>query len=108
MSDRFNTASGKTRLGNRDFGISEPRMTVSHRLRDVGLTAHSPAAKALISKKNQKSRLALDNEHGIWSDDEWSQVFVSDESKFYLLKISNSCRGRIKVLTSIPLRTCGK
>ena len=51
-------------------------MTVSRRLRDR-LTAHSPAAKTLISKKKQKSRLAFIKQHVIWSDDEWSQVFLT-------------------------------
>ena len=76
MSDRFNTASGIARQANRDFGMGVSRMTVSRRLRDVGLTAH--AAEPLISKKNQKSKLAFANKHVIWSDDEWLRVFFSD------------------------------
>ena len=66
------------------MGVS--RMTVSRRLHEVGLDAQSPATKPLISKKNQKSRLAFANKHVIWNDDEWLRLFFSnDESKLNLV-----------------------
>ena len=85
ISDRFNTASGIAREVNSDSGMDVSRMTVSRRLHEVGLDAHSPATKPPISKKNQKSRLAFANKHVIWNDDEWLRVFFSDESKFNLV-----------------------
>ena len=60
------------------------RKTVSRKLTSVGLIARVPAAKPLISKKNQKARLNFAAEH-VWSEEQWSQVHFSDESKFNVL-----------------------
>ena len=40
--------------------------------------------KPFISRKNQKARLTFAEEHIVWSEEKWSRVHFSDESKFNL------------------------
>lgn len=82
MKDRFETAASICREFNRNTGKSISRDTVSRRLNEAGLKSWVPLCKPLISKKNQKLRLAFANQHCLWSEDRWNVVFFSDESKF--------------------------
>lgn len=58
--------------------------TVQRRLRAMGLFGRKPVRKPLISKKNRKNRLAFAREHISWTNQKWSCVLFSDESKFNL------------------------
>ncbi|KAI5609036.1 hypothetical protein C0J50_6038, partial [Silurus asotus] len=49
-----------------------------------GLKAHSAVTKPLISRKNQKARLSFVEEHVVWTKENCSKVYFSDESKFNL------------------------
>lgn len=40
--------------------------------------------KPLISRKYQKARLTIAEEHAVWTDENWCKVHFSDESKFNL------------------------
>ncbi|PIC37922.1 hypothetical protein B9Z55_010100 [Caenorhabditis nigoni] len=67
--------------------VGGPKVTVQlvrRRLRDVGLRAHRPVSKPLISAKNRYLRMKFAKEHKDWDIDQWKQVLWSDESKFML------------------------
>lgn len=85
LRNRFETAAGIARKMRSSHGVRVSRFTVSRRLVKVGLKARVPVAKPLISKKNQKARLQFAQEHVIWSEDQWSMVHFSDESKFNVI-----------------------
>ncbi len=40
--------------------------------------------KPFFSRKNQKARLTFAEEHAVWTEENWSKVHFSDESKFNL------------------------
>lgn len=56
--------------------------TIRRRLIAAKLFSRRPAKKPLISKKNQKRRLAFAKKHLHWTFDDWKKVLFSDESKF--------------------------
>ena len=82
MKDRFETAASISREFSKTSGKSISRDSVSRRLKDRGLYAMVPLSKPLVSKKNQKTRLAFAAKHVVWSEEQWNQVWFSDESKF--------------------------
>lgn len=69
----------------RDENLADvSRITVSRRLRDVGLFGRIGVKKPLISKKNQRARLQFAENHKDWTVQDWKKVLFSDESKFKL------------------------
>ncbi len=82
MKDRFQTAASIARQFSQQSGKPISRDTVHRRLKAVDLNAMRPLRKPLISKKNQKLRLAFANQHVVWTEAQWESVFFSDESKF--------------------------
>ena len=80
LKDRFNTATGISKQVKDVIGVS--RQTVSRRLHEIGLFARCPRKKPLISKKNQRARLAFANRHVLWPKYDWTRIFFSDKSKF--------------------------
>ncbi len=60
------------------------RQTVSRHLREVELKAHTAVSKPLISRKNKKARQTYAEERVVWTEENWSKVHFSDESKFHL------------------------
>ena len=83
--DRFKSAAEISRELNASYNCDVSRKTVSRRLVSAGFNARVPASKPLISKKNQKARLKFSIEHVVWTEDQWSSVHFSDESKFNVL-----------------------
>ena len=49
---------------------------------DLGLVAHKPCKKPLLSKKNIKDRLNFCKKYKHWSKEDWRRVMFSDESTF--------------------------
>ncbi|KAL0150600.1 hypothetical protein M9458_054101 [Cirrhinus mrigala] len=84
MGSRFHTAAGIAHQFSAEQGKDLSHHTVSRRLRAFGLKAHSAVTKPLISRKNQKARLSFAEEHVVWTEENWSKVHFSDESKFNL------------------------
>lgn len=85
LKDRFKTAAEISRELGSTSDCRVSRQTVSRRLDEVGLHARVPAKKPLISKKNQKARFRFANEHVVWTEEKWSQVHFSDESKYNVI-----------------------
>ena len=85
MVDRFKTAAEIAREVKLEQDQTVSRSTVTRRLKRVGLEARAPASKPLISKKNQKLRLQFAQAHIIWTEEQWSRVHFSDESKFNVI-----------------------
>lgn len=85
LKDRFKSAAEISRELSESYECHVSRKTVSRRLIRAGLNARVPASKPLISKKNQKARLNFSIEHAVWTEDQWSRVHFSDESKFNVL-----------------------
>ena len=84
MGNRFNTAAGIAHQISAEQGKDLSWHTMSCRLRQFGLKAHSAMTKPLISRKYKKARLAFDKEHVVWTEESWPRVHFSDESKFNL------------------------
>ena len=57
--------------------------TVSRVLTAEGLNARHARKKPLLSKKNQKARLAWAKEHKSWTLDDWQKVIWSDEASIH-------------------------
>lgn len=85
LKDRFNTAAKISRELKQRSIVQASRQTVTRRLHASGLQSRVPARKPLISKKNQKLRLAFAQEHVVWTTENWSRVHFSDESKFNVI-----------------------
>ena len=83
--DRFNTAAKIAREVKLEQDKTVSRSTVTRRLQQVGLEARVPVSKPLISKKNQKLRLHFAQAHVVWTEEQWSRVHFSDESKFNVI-----------------------
>jgi hypothetical protein len=60
--------------------------TVRRRLRRVGLKAHRPRAKPLLTPEQKKRRLEWAEKHEHWTAADWSRVVWSDESAVQLFK----------------------
>lgn len=84
LKDRFQTAASIARKVGTSHDIEVSRKTVSRRLNEIGLFARSPVKKPLISNKNKKLRLSFAQTHVLWTEEQWQNVFFSDESKFNL------------------------
>lgn len=71
----------------RDENLADvSRITVSRRLRNVGLFGRIGVKKPLITKKNQIARLQFAENHRHWTVQDWKKVLFSDESKFKLFE----------------------
>jgi hypothetical protein len=73
--DVLNEISNQT---NVNIGVH----TVRRRLNEFGLMGRVARKKPLISKKNKKERFTFAIEHLNWTQEQWSKVAFSDESKF--------------------------
>ena len=82
LNDRFKSAASIARDFSDRTRKKISRKTVSRRLKAAGLHDRVPVSKPLISKKNKNKRLKFALEHVNWTDEEWSKVHFSDESKF--------------------------
>ena len=82
LKDRFETAASISRKFKENTGKIISRDTVSRRLNEKGLKSRTAVAKPVISKKNQRLRLAYATSHVTWNEEEWNRIFFSDESKF--------------------------
>ena len=56
--------------------------TVRRRLFNAGLKSRKPARKPLLTSKNIADRMAFCQKYQDWSEDQWENVFFSDESTF--------------------------
>jgi len=65
------------RIGTR---VSET--TIRRRLHEAGLKGRKPRKKPLLSIRNIRKRLTWAKEHVKWTDQEWSKIIWSDESKY--------------------------
>ena len=84
LKDRFTTAAAISRELQDSNTVDVSRSSVSRRLHEIGLFARRPRKKPLISQKNKIARSDSANNHVNWSQEQWSKVFFSDESKFNL------------------------
>lgn len=58
--------------------------TVKRRLNQGGLFGRHAAKKPFVSGKNRSARIKFGRVHRYWTQEEWSKVLYSDESKFEL------------------------
>ncbi|GFU01327.1 transposable element Tcb2 transposase [Trichonephila clavipes] len=79
VANQFLAASGKQ--------IS--RKTVARRLRGGGLYARRPAVCVPLTRQHRTARLQWCREHHNWTEQDWTCVLFSDESRFSL---SSDCR----------------
>jgi transposase len=56
--------------------------TVRRRLTDRGLFARVAQKKPMVSSRNRRKRIAFARTHEHWTDEQWSRVVFTDESKF--------------------------
>lgn len=64
------------------FELSLGRKTVVRRLHEAGHRGYRPAKRPLLTKKHMKTRLDWAKKHSDFSQEQWSKVLWSDESKF--------------------------
>ena len=83
LKDCFKSCTEIIRVMNSTSCVNVSRQTVSRRLQEIGLFNRSPRKKPLVSSKNKK-RLEFANRYVIWTYENWTIVFFSDESKFDL------------------------
>lgn len=70
-----------TRIGQR---------TVRRRLKEVGIKSYRPKKAPKLQRRHRVARLAFAREHQNWTNDQWSKVLFTDESRFCI----NSIDGR--------------
>lgn len=75
------SASKAAALVRRDTGKKVSKWTVQRALHSVGFRALEKKKKPLLSKKNIKARLEFVKRYASWTDDDWSRVIWSDETK---------------------------
>ena len=82
IKNRFSTT---TDLANK-WGVSinggPSRSTTYRRLRMMGFRSRIPASKPLLNKRQKKKRLTWARIHATWTEEDWTKVIWSDESKF--------------------------
>ena len=83
LKDRFKSCTEIKTVMNSTSCVNVSRQIVSRRLQEIGLFNRTPRKKPLVSSKNKK-RLEFTNRYVIWTYENWSKVFFSDESKFDL------------------------
>ena len=83
LKDRFKSCTEIKKVMNSTSCVNLSRQTVSRRLLEIGLFNRTPRKKPLVSSKNKK-RLEFANKYVIWTYENWTKVFFSDESKFNL------------------------
>jgi transposase len=64
----------------RDVMISAP--TVRRRLKERGLSAKTPATGPRLTGGHRRARLEFAHQYVNWGDNEWKNVFFTDESRF--------------------------
>ena len=84
LKNHFDTATSISHAFCELTGKPISRKTVSCRLNKKKLVAWISGCKPLISKKNLKGCLNFTTEHIAWTEEQWSMVHFSDESKFNL------------------------
>ncbi|KFM62309.1 Transposable element Tcb1 transposase, partial [Stegodyphus mimosarum] len=77
-------SSAAIRSDLNDAGVSVSSRTIRRRLTDVGLRGRIPRKKPYLNFQQRKKRLQWAKEHINWTDDQWSQVIWSDETKISL------------------------
>ncbi|GFU68063.1 transposable element Tc1 transposase [Trichonephila clavipes] len=82
VANQFLAASGKQ--------IS--RKTVARRLRGGGLYARKPVVCVPLTRQHRTARLQWCREHHNWTEQDWTCVLFSDESRFSL---SSDCRRQL-------------
>ncbi|GFX83600.1 transposable element Tcb1 transposase [Trichonephila clavipes] len=82
VANQFLAASGKQ--------IS--RKTVARRLRGEGLYARRPVVCVPLTRQHRTARLQWCREHHNWTEQDWTCVLFSDESRFSL---SSDCRRQL-------------
>lgn len=64
----------------RNANISD--WTARRRLREVNLTSRKPATGLQLELHHKRARLNFAREHVEWTEEQWSQVLYTDESRF--------------------------
>ena len=82
--DPRQSASAIATTFNRTLGQAISRTTVARRLHGGGLFARRPLRCVPLTPAHRRDRLRWCQEHGEWTDEEWSRVLFSDESRFSL------------------------
>jgi transposase len=80
-SDRSPTASAVSKTLKNKFNIQVSPDTIARALKKKGMKPGEKKKKPLLSKKNVKARLEFAKEHADWTEDDWSRVIFSDETK---------------------------
>lgn len=93
LRDRRSTGNSLRGLLQRFRNVQISERTVRRRLNDYGLTSHPSATGPLLSREHRVERLRFAREHLNWTQEDWSLVLFSDESRFCL----RSPDGREKV-----------
>ncbi|KAI5747958.1 hypothetical protein M8J77_020397 [Diaphorina citri] len=65
-------------------GVAISARTARRRLVEVGLTSHRPAVVLRLRREHRVRRLAYARNHVNWSDDQWSRVLFTDETRVSL------------------------
>ena len=92
-SDRFKTAPQVRAEVKTQYGIHVSISTTQRRLREAGLHGRKARRKPRLTALHRKARLEFAKVHRDWTNEQWSKVIFSDESRFLLYR----CDGRVYV-----------
>ncbi|GBL82965.1 Transposable element Tc1 transposase [Araneus ventricosus] len=82
--NRRSTASDLSRQLSSATGTTVSRQTVYRRLGHIGLYARRPVRCVPLTATHCRLRLAWSREYALWTQQQWSCVMFSDESRFSL------------------------
>ena len=83
LGDRRKTSKEIASLLN-ESGVKVGARTIRSRLFNAGLKARIPRKKPLLNIGQRKRRMAWATEHLNWTEEQWSKVIFSDESRICL------------------------
>lgn len=75
-------------------GVHADPSTIRKRLRSFGLVSRRMIKKPLLTRKQRNARVVWCREHKSWTEDQWKNVFFSDESKIEMTYHAGNTRVR--------------
>ena len=94
LSNRKFSSTELAREWEESTGVIADPSTIRKRLRSFDLISRRMVKKPLLTRKQRMARVAWCHEHRHWTEDQWKNVFFSDESKIEMTYHSGNTRVR--------------
>ena len=79
---RFDNATTLRRDFQNATGVRISTQTIRNRLHDAGLRSRRPSIRVPLTRYHVQTRLAWARDHVTWTQNDWTPVLFTDESRF--------------------------